>query len=174
MIKKADIILIGGAENILAKAISVVLNFFQTDPVDYTHVLIAKNESEGIEAKWRVMNCSLGDKLSKAKRYKIIRLKSLTDDERDKIIKSIECLIGIKYSISRLLLQLLDQISDTNFFTKLNKSKENQICSSLVAWGYYVYTKTKFNGVDWKSCEPDDIDDESQKNTDMWEIIEVK
>ena len=59
----------------------------------------------------------------------------------------------------------------TNWFTKLDKSKSSQICSSYVSWGFGIACKIKFNGVNWTSADPDDISDEVEKRPNLWETV---
>jgi len=87
------------------------------------------------------------------------------------MINSAEGLLGNPYSIIRIILQLLDQMFNTNYFTKRIKDPEQQVCSSLVAWCYDAVLGVRFNGVNWASCEPDDIDDESLKDDTEFETI---
>jgi len=173
MFEKGDIVLVHGAKT-LSKAILFVLRRFQKDDVYYTHVILCCGGNEGIEANIIINKCNIEDKLQKAIRYKVIRNNHLTDLQKDRMVKMCSSLLYVPYGVSRLLMQLGDQITGTNFFTKRIKSKYVQVCSSLVAWSYYSVAKIKFNGVDWKACEPDDIDDESIKNPQSWMIISSK
>jgi hypothetical protein len=170
--KPADIILTY-KKNLLNKAILFVMNLFQTDSVRYAHAILVKNESVGIEAHNEIREIDLNKELSKVTRYVVIRHLNLTDEQREKIVKKAECCIGQKYGVFRLILQLLDQMTFSNFFTRLFGFKRH-ICSTLVSWAYYVITKIRFNGVNWKSCEPDDILDEAEKYPELYEFMKIK
>ena len=76
---------------------------------------------------------------------------------------SIDRNIIIKTEKNRLL-QLFDHLTHSNYFTKRLKDPTNQICSSLVAWIYYILFGMRFNYKVWYSCDPDDVDDEVSIN----------
>ena len=82
-------------------------------------------------------------------------------------------LVGVGYSYHRLFLQTFDQIFNTNYFTNRLKGPSKQVCSRMAAWAYYASLRIRFNGVSWRSCEPDDIEDHIEKNKD-WNIIAEK
>lgn len=169
-IKSGDIILVGKKRSIIRK----IMNLFQKDPVKYNHVMLAKNNIEAYEAGYKIRKININKKLNKSDNYIIIRYKKLTKIQL-KIIKIVmETLIGLPYGCSRLFLQLLDHITGTNKFTKILKSKWNQVCSSLIAYAYYVACNVEFNNVKWNSCDPDDIDDHIQKNPNDWIIVKKK
>jgi len=150
------------------------MKVFQRDPVFFNHVILAKNELVGIEAGPRIQVCGLIKKLKEADAYRIIRYRRLKEKESKGIIKSVSKLIGVPYGVPRLILQLFDQIFSTNFFTKLLSDKMCQVCSSIVAWAFYVRCHVRFNYVPWQSCDPDDIDDECERNPKLWEVIDQK
>lgn len=174
MPETADILLTASKTRI-GKIIVWILRIFQSDPVFFNHCILVANNKFGIEAEMTgVKYCNLQKKMDLAKAYKLIRCKSITNAKKESIVKSVNKLIGISYGFKRLFLQLLDQIFFTDFFTRSLGDNRCQVCSSIIAWAYYVRCRIKFNGVGWKSCEPDDIDDETLLNPDMWEIIAEK
>lgn len=169
--KNGDIILTS-RNSILVR----MMRLFQSDPVIYGHALVVDIDNIcALEADWRIRATPLEKVfgIKSHKHYKIIRYKDLTDEQVKVLFKSLYSLIGKLYSVRRIFLQVLDHIFYTNWFTKLNKSKGSQVCSSYVAWGFHVACNMKFNGVDWKSADPDDIDDETLKNPGLWEVTEV-
>lgn len=167
--KPADIILTRG-RGPLSKAILYVLRLFQDDPVNFNHVLMVCEGNLGIEADKKIQYVDLNKTFQKAAGYKIIRRIDLTDKQREKIVKKAELCLGQKYGYRRLFRQLLDQLFHTNWFTKNLKSKK-YICSGLIAWAFYVVCKIKFNGISWRSVEPDDIEDEVENESGSWKII---
>lgn len=167
-LKPADVILTRGY-NLLSKAIIIVLRLFQKDEVNFNHALMVCDGNVGIEAGKKIQYVDLEHTFENVEAYKILRRVDLTDEQRRKIVKKAEKFIGREYGYLRLIMQLFDQIFNTNWFTKRLKFR-NHICSGLVAWAYFVVRKIKFNSVPWKSCEPDDIDDESEKSN-LWKII---
>lgn len=159
----------------LSRAIIWALNFFQQDDAYYSHVAIAVNDKEVTEAlSHGIRKRSFEESASGAKRYKIVRYKYLTDKQMFEIQERLLEKVNTNYNYWQIFLQLLDNMFNTNWFTrKLNFWKgELNICSSYVAWAYYKATGLKFNDVHWSSVEPDDIDDETEKNENDWEIIE--
>lgn len=173
ILKPADIIITMDKKSLFSRAILSVLRFFQEDDVDYQHSMMAISEEVCIEANWKVELNYFKDRVGDFRRYKVIRHNNLTDEQRELIVKRAKVLLGTRYSVLRILLQLLDNAFNTNYFTRRIKDPEQQICSSLIAWCYGVETGIKFNGVNWSSCEPDDIDDESLKpGTNFKTIVE--
>jgi hypothetical protein len=172
-LKPADIIITMDKKSIFSKAILYTLRFFQEDKVKYQHVMMCVDNETCIEANWEVELNVTRERLGDFKRYKIIRHKYLTDKQRLAIVDRAKTLLGVRYSITRIGLQLLDQIFHTDYFTGLDKDPDQQICSSLVAWCYNVETGERFNGLTWEAIEPDDIDDESSRpNSDFDTILE--
>ena len=170
--KPADIIISMDKKSLFSRSILSVLRFFQSDPVDYQHSMLVIDENRCIEANLKVEISILTDRFADLKRYKVIRHRHLTDEQRQGIVNKAYDLLGLDYSFLRMGLQLLDQIFNTNYFTRRIGNPDQQICSSLVAWCYNEITRIKFNRVKWNSVEPDDIDDESLRNPIDWEIIQ--
>lgn len=169
-IKSGDIILVGRKKSFILG----FMRLFQRDSVKYNHVMMAKNNIEAYEAGLTIRITDIKKKLEKSDFYTIARYKSLTKIQL-KIIKTIiETLIGLPYGCSRLCFQLLDHIFSTNKFTKLLTSKWNQVCSSLIAYVYFVACNIEFNSVKWNSCDPDDIGDHIENNLSSWLIITKK
>lgn len=170
-LKPADIIITKDKDSLFSKAILTVLRFFQKDKVKYQHVMMAVDDESCIEALWEVELNITRDRFGDFERYKIIRHKNLTDEQRENIVRRAKTLLGLKYSVLRICLQLLDQVFNTNWFTKRVKNPDQQICSSLVAWCYAVETGIKINSLNWAAVEPDDIDDETQRHNTDFDII---
>lgn len=167
----ADIIITTDRKSRLSSAILSVLRFFQKDPVEYQHSMLVIDNSRCIEANIKVEINKLEDRFKDLKKYKVIRHLDLTEQTRQEIVGRAKIMLGKKYGFSRMFLQLLDQIFHTNYFTRRTKDEDNQICSSLIAWAYYSLAGIRFNGVDWCSVEPDDIDDESLKSESRFETV---
>jgi len=142
----------------------------------YDHAILVINETETIEAKGNgVKRTPLDEALDGDKQRKIIRLNgkhTLTEKQTSVMIKSASSLVGLPCGKEGIFLQAFDALLNTNRFTRRLRSRKNQVRSSLVAWIYFVSCKIKFNGVDWQSCEPDDIDKESLKNPNKWKTLE--
>jgi len=174
MFETADILLTTSKTR-LGRIIVWILRLFQSDPVFFNHCILVANNKFGIEAATGgIQYCNLREKMETGKAYKLIRCKCITDAKKEGIVKSARKLMGLSYGFKRLALQLLDQMFSTDFFTRRLGDNRCQVCSSLIAWAYYVRCKVRFNGVDWQSCEPDDIDDETILNSDMWKIVAEK
>ena len=159
---------------ILTSRDSMIVKFmrtFQSDPVKYGHALMVRNDRDAYESRLLTSIIPLKNIFEERKHYMVMRYMDLTDKDVEVMCKSMNSVIGTMYSFKRIVLQIFDHIFDTNYFTKLDRNKKSQVCSSLVAWAYYVATKIKFNGVEWPAVEPDDLHDHALKNTDKWQIV---
>lgn len=154
-------------------AIVYFMRMFQKDPVFWGHVFVVKNADLAWEANWHLREVKITNALNQ-KHYKIIRKKDLTEDQKEIMRKEAPILIGQKYSIFRIFLQLLDHLFHTNYFTSRVMDKRVQVCSSYVAWIYNKACNYKFNGVSWESCDPDDIEDDSIIFDDRWVVLSEK
>ena len=170
-LEPADIIITKDKKSWFSAAILRVLRWAQDDKVYYQHAILVANDKEAIEALWTVKRTKIEERLQSFERYKIIRCALIGEDRKAAIIKQVETMLGKKYSYKRIFFQLLDQIFHTNKFTKGLKTEDEQICSSLVAWGFEKQTGLKINKLKWQSVEPDDIDDASIKNPTVWKTI---
>jgi hypothetical protein len=170
MLKPCDIILTR-SRGLWGRSILRFMKFFQKDPVHYNHsvLFIGGLQAIEVESKIRVMNIYRA--INKAEGFKIIRYKKLTEKQSGSIIKATLKLKGLQYGVGRLLLQIIDHLFNTNFFTKLKKDRKCQVCSSLIAWAYWTRCRLKFNDVNWKSVDPDDIDDECKRNPQDWKVL---
>ena len=173
-IQRADIILIHSNKGIFGPLIHFIMKTFQKDPVKFQHVLLAKDETIAIESKWKISYSSIEEVLAKVDSYKVIRCKCFTEDDKDRIFALAQKLEGLEYSILRISLQLLDHLFYTNFFSNLYTDNKSHVCSSFIAWVFYVVKRMKFNCISWRSCDPDDIDDESIANPENWIIVAEK
>ena len=173
-IQRADIILTHSNKTFFGSIVHFVMKMFQKDSVMFQHAMLVEDSCNVIEAKWSICCSTIEDALKGVNHYKILRYKHLTEDDRNKIFELAEKLKGLDYSILRISLQLLDQLFHTNYFSNLYDDNKSQICSSFVAWVFYVVKGIKFNNVSWRSCDPDDIDDESLSNPVDWIVVEEK
>jgi len=172
MIQKGDIIL-SRTNSYFGRTVFAVMNFFQRDPVYFNHSLIAINSETGIESDLKIQKINISRELEKYKNYKIIRYKKLSKKQAQSICHKVECLQGLPYSFLRAFFQLFDHIFYTNYFTRNYNNRQCHVCSSLIAWVYYVVCGINFNNVEWKSCDPDDIEDHQIINSD-WECVGEK
>ena len=168
ILKSGDIILTSKDSWIVS-----FMQFFQPDPVKYGHAMVVDMENRCVLEAGVTIRCT---PLAKAftgrhKHYEVFRYRNITDKQVRVLLKSMRSLLGELYSVKRMFLQLLDHLFYTNWFTKLDKSKSSQICSSIVAWGFYSACKIRFNGVSWKAVEPDDLHDHFLNNPEDWEVI---
>lgn len=169
-IKAGDIILVGKKKSIILR----FMRLFQKDLVKYNHVMVAKNNIEAYEAGYKIQVTEISKKLNKSDFYMIARYKNLTKVQLRLIKVVIETLIGLPYGCTRLFFQLIDHMTGTNKFTKLLTNKWNQICSSLIAYVYSISCNITFNEVEWNSCDPDDVSDHIENDTNNWLIIAKK
>jgi uncharacterized protein YycO len=170
-LEPADIIITKSEKSWFGALVLKAMRFFQRDNVYYQHAMLIEDEKTCIEAVSEIQRNILENRLSEFERYKIIRCTLIKDDRKQAIVKSAVSKIGTGYSYKRIFLQLLDHIFHTDYFTAGLRTDEEQVCSSFVAWSYFKNTGLKFNGVEWQSCDPDDIDDASIKNPAVWETI---
>jgi len=162
---------------ILTSSGSLIVQFmskFQSDPVRWGHVLVAKDKDKAWEAHWTLRNYSLSKFFKNKLYWKIARKKDLNDEQRDAMKRVAPPLMGKMYGFWRIALQLLDHIFRTNKFSKSNENVELQVCSSFAAWLFDEATGYKFNDVEWMSCDPDDIEDDFEKFPERWEILEER
>jgi hypothetical protein len=166
------------AEGAAVEAVPVgwkLVGHITTTSGDNTSKGFAAFDIHCVEALMQVEINITRDRFEDFKRYKILRHKHLTDEQRQEIADKAKDMIGIKYSVLRITLQLFDQIFNTDYFSRRIKDPEQQICSSLVAWCYDVVTGVRFCGKSWAAIEPDDIDDESLRyDSDFETILEWK
>lgn len=148
---------------------------FQDDPVVYGHCMMVANDGYVIETGfYGIKKITIDQFLKERKHFKVIRPTCLTNMQLQDVVGVASLLVGLKYSFKRMFLQLLDHLFFTNFFTSLDKDRQNQVCSTVVSYSYYVACGIKFNDVEWFSVEPDDIDDDFIKNHNKWYLVGVK
>ena len=170
-LEPADIIITKDRKSWFSSAILKVLRWSQDDKVRYQHAMLVVDDKTCIEALWKIEYNNPRERFEDFERYKIIRCSLLKEDRKQAVVNRAKTKKNFKYSWKRLIAQLLDQLFKTDRFTGGIKSEDEQICSSLVAWAYQKETGLNFNKVNWKSCEPDDIDDASIKNPAVWKTI---
>jgi hypothetical protein len=154
--------------------ISRFMDLFQSDPVYWGHILIAKNNQTCWEAALTVRESDIESILSKNKHWKAVRKKDLTDMQKDLMRIEAISLLGLRYGFWRVVLQFFDHVFNTNWFTSRDEDKYLQVCSSYAAWMYYRACGYEFNDVDWESCEPDDIEDDQLAHPEIWEVLEER
>lgn len=154
--------------------LSHLMGMFQDDVVNWGHTGIVDADNKAIihATAWGIDSMPIDDFVAKYKHYIIIRRVDINYIDTFKIVGLARKTIGLHYSWFRIFLQTLDHIGNTNFFTGLYASNRYQVCSSLVAWCYYVLFKIKFNEVEWQSCDPDDIEDDFESNRDKWVLVD--
>ena len=174
MYQTGDIILTRSG-SLYGETILYFMRVFQDDPIHYSHCLIVIDENYALDTDINKLHIvKINDVLSNSRKYKVIRYNDITEEQIKKVYRLAKSLDGLPYSKKRIILQLLDHIFGTDKFTGLLKSKKDQVCSSLVAWIYHTVIKINFNGVEWYSAEPDDIDDETYLNIKKWTTIREK
>lgn len=153
---------------------SIIVKFmslFQKDPVIWGHVSVAKDDKTCWEASWRLRESSIEDQLNSSGGYKIIRKRNLTEDQKNIICAEAIKLLGLRYGVWRIVLQMFDHFFNTDWFTSKEECENIQVCSSYVAWIYDKACNYNFNGVEWQSCEPDDIEDDQLAHPEVWELL---
>lgn len=156
---------------LLSRAIRGVLRYFQRDGVRFSHALLVKDAFTGVEASnGLVRECDLVEEISTAVSYRVYRYVGGTMDGNADVVDHALSHLGRPYSYWRIAMQFLDQISGTRFFTR-RLTTGRHVCSSLVAQAYQAVYAVRFNGVDWKSVEPDDIDDHCRRDAWNWFVV---
>lgn len=168
----ADIILVH-RDHWFNNSIALALRIFQRDKVNFSHVILSCGGCRAIELggfPGCVREIDINSSLSKYDSYLVIRRSGISYDEKIRIVKKASKCLGKSYNHIRIIAQLLDQIFRTNRFTKITGHSRKHICSSFVAWAYYVVCRVIFNGIKWYSVEPDDIEDEVENNTHLYKV----
>jgi hypothetical protein len=165
MVEPCDIILVGKG-----KPFTTIMGFFQDVLVEWGHAAIVgpNNTVYSLETKMQFMDLDVY--LLKKKQYEIHRFNFMTPEKREHMIKVMRRFNDLSYGWTRLLLFLLNHVFGRKVFTSLNKNKLVQVCSSFVAWLYYVEFKIKFNGQEWHIVDPDGIDDHCSNSTE-WTLV---
>jgi hypothetical protein len=147
------------------------MSLFQSDPVYWGHVLVAKDNQIGWEASWKLRESNISDVLDNTGHCKIIRKKDLTEEQKEIMRQEAVKLLGLRYGVWRIVLQMFDHFFNTNWFTAHDESDTLQVCSSYTAWIYDKACGYRFNNVNWESCEPDDIEDDQLSHPEIWEVL---
>jgi len=127
-----------------------------------------------IEAQMKVVKRDmLQVKKYMAKRaYRIVRKDDLSDEDAEGIAVRLNKELGKKFSLVTIFWQFWDNLFKTNWFTGTLNRSSGIVCSSLIAKAWQDQIGLRFNGRDWFSVEPDDVDDETQKPG--WTVLSEK
>ena len=147
------------------------MNKFQNDPVYWGHCLVVEDKDKAWEAHWTFRSYSLSKFFKNKSYWKIARKRDMNEEQRKVMQRVAPPLMGKVYGFWRIALQILDHIFRNNKFSGSNENIYLEVCSSFVAWIFEESTGYKFNGVEWMSCDPDDIDDDWGKHPDRWSIL---
>lgn len=166
-------IFLTSSTSLVSRLIKIVLWKFK-DPAPYSHIAGYVGNNKVIEALFSGVTLSLVDKLLRDKDdFMVVRMKGVSDDDRKRMADLARYREGVKYGFVKVgVLQLFDQITHTNFFTKNFSVTNRPYCSELWAGIYEDVLDYRINDVDPVSCEPDDWQDEVLKNPDKWERID--
>lgn len=165
-LRNGDIILTPGTRLIVR-----FLDATQPDDARYGHVSMVVDTDLIVESDLRVRKISFDKFFGMHKHYKIIRHRTLPDAFISAVCRLALGRVGDRYSFKRIGYQFLDNIFGTDWFTQRDTNPTHQVCSSLIAWCYSVGAGVGFNGSNWASTEPDDIDDESLNNPIAWKVV---
>jgi hypothetical protein len=165
-----DVVLVR-SKSPLAAIISYVGNKCDDDIVYYTHAAMVYDEDTVFQIMWDVEKTPLLKFFQAHPDYRIIRYRDLTVEQLAAIRKEADKLLKTKYSVYRLFACLFDQVCGTRWFTREIDSERRQVCSSLIAYVYYTATGKEFNGIEWNSCTPDDIDDETYNPDSPFAVV---
>ncbi len=167
-------IFLTSSKSMISKLIKLVL-WKINDPAPFSHVAGYVEHGQVIEAKHKVELNAVAELLGDKNNYMVVRMLNVTDEDRQAMADMARLSEGESYGYIKVgLLQLLDQIFHTNFFTEKFSVTNRPYCSELWARVYKDILDYKINGVEAKSCEPDDWQDEVLKNPNKWQIIERK
>jgi hypothetical protein len=127
-----------------------------------------------IEAQMRVVKRDMLQvkRYMSKKTYRIMRKDNLTDEDAAGIAMRLSKELGSKFSLATIFWQFMDNLFRTNWFTGTLNRSNGIVCSSLIAMAWQDQIGLRFNGRDWFSVEPDDVDDETQKPG--WTVISEK
>lgn len=142
------------------------------DEVNWGHVLLVKDTNSAYEAtRFTIKEHELHDFFENKKYWLILRKLNLTNDHQTLIKNLAAKLLGRFYGVPRLIAMLFDNLFNTHKCSQCITTETIQVCSSYIAWVFYKAIGYKFNGVEWMSCDPDDIEDDAEKYPNEWEII---
>jgi len=136
------------------------------DPARFTHVSCMVAPNMLIEAQMKVVKRDMLQvkKYMSKRAYRIVRKNDLSDGDAAGIAERLHWELGRKFSLATIFWQLCDNLFRTNWFTGTLNRSSGIVCSSLVAKAWQDQVGLRFNGRDWFSVEPDDVDDETQKS----------
>jgi hypothetical protein len=168
-IEPCDIILVSN-DSFLSR----IMGFFQSDPVKWGHsVIVGENDTVYSYSFTTMHVLDLHKYLKKKGSYEIFRYKHMTPEKQAFMLRAMKKFEGRLYGWNRLYLFTLNSIFGTKKFTDACDNKLDQVCSTFVSWIYYVAFRLKFNNCEWKSVDPDDIDDHCSNHKDWIVVAEV-
>lgn len=169
-LKPGDIIL-STTDGFVSRVVRFMLRR-KDDKAPYSHVAGYVGDNMIVEARYKVRLIPLRKFVKENTRFAVYRRRDLTNVERIRIALLAKGFIGRRYGYAKvLLLQPLDQLFGTNWFTHTLSFSKRIYCSQLYAKIYYAVKDIKINGVEPESCEPDDWHDEVTNNGGYWEEI---
>jgi len=144
------------------------------DPARFTHVSCMVSPNMLIEAQMKVVKRDMLQvkKYMAKKAYRIVRKDDLSDKDAEGIAARLNKELGKKFSLVTIFWQFWDNLFKTNWFTGTLNRSNSIVCSSLIAMAWQDQIGLRFNGRDWFSVEPDDVDDETQK--EGWTVVSEK
>jgi hypothetical protein len=154
VVKPGDMILVRG-KGWLARGILKATGCEHDGP---SHLAVAINDHECIEALTRVTRNPLTTTLKGCERAWVLSFTNLSDAERERIDHVALAMEGLSYGYVEIGLQLADSIFRTTWFTDRWSSNINRhpICSYVGARAYDVVLGQKFDKED-QSVTPGDV-----------------
>lgn len=105
--------------------------------ITFTHAVLVCAGAQCLEATWpKVRYCNIHDYIDGQAKWMLLRVVSLSPDQRNAVVREMARLINEPYPIGQLVLDGLDVVFHTRFFARGLSLPWWAVCSGSVALGY--------------------------------------
>lgn len=171
-----DVVIVG-CDGLISKGIRMFQTAKDNEKAECNHIAMYVGDGKIHEALiGGYVEQDIVKYLGKNSWFKIARLKSLNDRQRDLLLARSKRLVDrkTKYAVGDIFLQAVDSLFETNLFTRWFASRSKMLCSQAYAMCIMPW-HSMFDGQTWVCVSPDNISDEVRDHPDVWEVIvEVK
>ncbi|MEM7820506.1 MAG: hypothetical protein QW761_02830 [Candidatus Aenigmatarchaeota archaeon] len=172
-LEQADILL--SRSNSRASRVIVAVQALHNGTARASHTALIIDNKDCVEALWYGLTVTSLNKYNDVENIRIVRLKTITREQRLEIVISLLRRIGEPYGWTSLALFAMDSLfslilkKEISWFSKIAKVTKFAVCSQAVAWAYANVTKQNVFGAPWQSVTPDLIDEVSSGPD--WETV---